>query len=129
MLTEQSLRVLVVEDEALLRWSLVEILRRGGHTVIEAVSASTAREALISATSPIDVVFLDYRLPDSQDLRLLEEIRRDMPRSGVVLMTAYATPVVHAALERGAFCVISKPFDLHDVATLAHNAHRAGRPH
>lgn len=130
MPAEQSLRVLVVEDEALLRWSLAEVLRRGGHTVIEAVSASTARGAMSNTPAPIDVVFLDYRLPDSNDLRLLEDIRRDMPRSAVVLMTAYATPeVVHQAMERGAYCVISKPFDLHDVDTLAHSAHRAGRPH
>ena len=130
MMAEQSLRVLVVEDEALLRWSLAEILRRGGHTVLEAVSATTALEAMSSAPSAIDVVLLDYRLPDSNDLRLLEEIRSHRPGSAVVLMTAYATPeVVHEALERGAYCVISKPFDLHDVDTLIHNAHRANRPH
>lgn len=98
--------------------------------MIEAVSASTARGAMNGAPTRIDVVFLDYRLPDSSDLRLLEEIRRDAPGSAVVLMTAYATPeVVHGALERGAYCVVSKPFDLHDVDTLVHNAHRAGRPH
>lgn len=130
MVAEQSLRVLVVEDEALLRWSLAEILRRSGHTVIEAVSASTAREAMSNAASPIDIVLLDYRLPDSQDLRLLEEIQRGMPGTAVVLMSAYATPeVVRGALERGAYCVINKPFDLHDVETLVHRAHRAGRPH
>lgn len=130
MMAERSLRVLVVEDEALLRWSLAEILRLRGHTVIEAVSASTAREAINGEPTPIDVVFLDYRLPDSNDLRLLEEIRRNLPGCAVVLMTAYATPeVVQGALERGAYCVISKPFDLHDVDTLIHNARRASRPH
>lgn len=124
------MRVLVVEDEALLRWSLAEILRRQGHTVIEAGSAGDAREAIRSTPAPVDVIFLDYRLPDSNDLRLLEEIRRDVPRSAVVLMTAYATSeVVQGALERGAYCVISKPFDLHDVHALVENARRTIRPH
>ena len=127
---EEALRILVVEDEDLLRWSLAEILRRRGHTVIEAATASAAREVLRSAPAPIDVVLLDYRLPDSNDLRLLEHIRRDMPQSAVVLMTAYVIPeVVHAALERGAYCVISKPFDMHDVEALVQNARRTIRPH
>jgi DNA-binding NtrC family response regulator len=106
------------------------MLRRQGHTVLEAVSASTARDAMSSTPDPIDVVFLDVRLPDSNDLGLLGEIRRRMPRSAVVMMTAYATPeVVQGALERGAYCVVSKPFDLNDVDALVRNAHRAGRPH
>jgi DNA-binding NtrC family response regulator len=79
---------------------------------------------------PIDVVLLDLRLPDSNDLGLLGEIRRRMPRSAVVMMTAYATPeVVQGALEQGAYCVVSKPFDMNDVDVLVRNAHRAGRPH
>jgi DNA-binding NtrC family response regulator len=130
MPADKSLLVLVVEDEALLRWSLVEMLRRQGHTVLEAVSASTARDAVSSTPDPIDVVFLDMRLPDSNDLELLREIRRRMPRSAVVMMTAYATPeVVQGALEQGAYCVVSKPFDMDDVDVLVRNAHRAGRPH
>lgn len=88
MRPEQPLRVLVVEDETLLRWSLVEILRRRGHTVIEAISASAAREAMNNSGQPFDVVFLDLRLPDSSDLRLLDEIRQRMPRSAVVMMTS-----------------------------------------
>jgi DNA-binding NtrC family response regulator len=130
MSADQPLLVLVVEDETLLRWSLAEALRRRGDTVLEAISASAARDAMSNASAPIDVVLLDYRLPDSTDLRLLEEVRRRVPRAAVVMMTAYATPeVVQAALERGAYCVLSKPFDLHNVHTLVHAAHGAGRPH
>ena len=123
------MRVLVVDDEALLRWSLGEILRRDGHTVTEATSASGAREVM-SRSQPFDVIFLDYRLPDSSDLRLLEDIRYCMPRCAVVLMTAYGAPeVVHGALERGAYCVLTKPFDMYEIAAVAQNAYRAARPH
>ena len=125
----RHLRILVAEDEALLRWSISELLRRGGHTVVEAASASTVRDAMV-AEEPLDVVMLDFRLPDSADLRLLEEIRRRMPRSAVVLMTAYGTPeVVQGALDLGAYCVVSKPFDLHDVEPLIQKAYQASRPH
>ena len=71
----QSLTVLVVDDEALLRWSIAELLRRNGHVVIESASAANARDALSRTSQRIDVVLLDYRLPDSNDLRFLEEVR------------------------------------------------------
>jgi DNA-binding NtrC family response regulator len=126
----RTFTVLVVDDEALLRWSLAELLRRGGHSVIEAASADNARDAITHASGPIDVVLLDYRLPDSNDRRLLEEIRRRLPQTAVVLMTAFGTPeVMQAALDRGAYCVLSKPFDLHGVERLVAEAHQASRYH
>ena len=118
--------VLVVDDEALLRWSIAEVLRCGGHVVIEATNAATARDAMCHG--PIDVVLLDLRLPDSNDLRLLEDVRRCLPQSAVVLMTAFGTTeLIQAALERGAYCVLNKPFDMHDVETVITEAHRASR--
>src|SRR5688572_31310826 len=85
------LRVLIVEDETLIRWSIAETLAQGGHTVMEATSAAAAVKAL-EDEDDIDVVLLDYRLPDSNDLGLLTSVRRLQPRSAVVMMTAYGTP-------------------------------------
>ena len=127
---ERAFRVLVVEDELLLRWSLTETLRSSGHTVLEAASASEARQAMAGGTDGIDVVLLDVRLPDSNDLRLLEEVRRRMPNSAVIMMTAFGTPeLVQDALERGAYCVMNKPFDVHAVEGVIRNAHRDTRLH
>ena len=126
---KKRLTILVVDDEALLRWSLAEVLRRNGHTVIEATSAREALDA-ISPSSSVDAVLLDYRLPDSADLRLLEEIRRRLPRSPVVLMTAFGTPeVVQGALSLGAYRVLTKPFDMHGVEGLITEAYGASRYH
>jgi DNA-binding NtrC family response regulator len=123
------LTILVVDDEALVRWSLAEVLRRSGHTVIEATSAREALDA-ISPSSLIDAVLLDYRLPDSADLRLLQQIRRRLPRSPVVLMTTFGTPeVVQAALDLGAYRVLTKPFDMHGVEGLITEAYGASRYH
>jgi DNA-binding NtrC family response regulator len=124
------LTVLVVDDEALLRWSLAEVLRFSGHTVIEAASAREALDAISQPSSSIDAVLLDYRLPDSADLRLLEEIRHHLPRSPVVLMTAFGTPeMTQGALDRGAYCVLSKPFDMHGIERLITQAYGASRFH
>ena len=68
------LRVLVVEDELLIRWAIAETLSDAGHVVIEAADAAGAVRALANSVEAIDVVALDYRLPDSRDLALLAAI-------------------------------------------------------
>lgn len=111
-----SLRVLVVEDELLIRWSIAETLGHAGHTVIEAEDGATAVRALTASAGPVDAVFLDFRLPDSNDLTLLANIRRLSPRSPVILMTAYGTPeVIAGALDLGVYRVMSKPFEMQDL--------------
>jgi DNA-binding NtrC family response regulator len=108
----QSLRVLVVEDERLIRWSIAETLGHSGHTVIEAEDAAGARQA-VSAADPFDAVFLDYRLSDSNDLTLLADIRRLAPRSPVIMMTAFGTPeVIQGALDLGVYRVVTKPLEM-----------------
>ena len=122
------MRVLVVEDELLIRWSIAETLAHAGHTVLEAENGAGAIATLSAATEsaePIDAVLLDYRLPDSNDLSLLANIRR-LSQSPVILMTAYGTPeVAQGALELGAYRVISKPFGMQDAAALVSEAHAA----
>jgi DNA-binding NtrC family response regulator len=109
------LRVLVVDDEYLIRWSIAETLGAAGHEVAEAQDAASALNALAMRPNP-DVVLLDFRLPDSTDLGLLATIRRLAPASAVVLMTAFGTPdVTEGALELGARTVLSKPFSMHDL--------------
>jgi len=123
-----SLRVLVVDDELLIRWSLAETLTARGHVVTEAGDAASVRRIIQDATKRPDVVLLDYRLPDSDDLGLLATIRREAPDAQVILMTAFGSPeVVKNALELGAYRVVGKPFEVHDVAALVSEAHAATR--
>lgn len=130
MMESPPLRVLVVEDEALIRWSIAETLAQYGHSVVEAASAATAVQALSDLPQPIDVVLLDLRLPDSSDLGLLVRIRRMRPESAVVMMTAYGSPdVARDALELGAYRVVDKPFDLHALEHLLREAHDARNTH
>ena len=122
-----ALRVLVVEDELLIRWSIAETLSSAGHSVVEAEDGAAAVRALMNPADAVDAVVLDYRLPDSNDLTLLTTIRRLSPRSAVILMTAYGTPeVTKGALELGAYRVVPKPFDMHDLEPLLLDACRSG---
>lgn len=121
------LRVLIVEDEALIRWSIAETLAQRGHEVLEATTAKAAVEALAGAANAIDVVLLDLRLPDSSDLGLLTTVRRLRPGCAVVVITAHSTPeVVRAALALGAHSVVSKPFDMRAIESYVLDAYGAG---
>jgi DNA-binding NtrC family response regulator len=105
--------VLVVDDEALIRWSLAESLTNAGYHVLEAPDRRTALQFFKPGSDRACVALLDLRLPDSQDLGLLEHIRAVAPQCRVIIMTAHGTPeLVEAALRGGAFRVVDKPFDL-----------------
>ena len=122
------LHVLVVDDEPLIRWSLSETLTASGHTVTEAADAAAARRVVRDASQCPDVVLLDYRLPDSNDLGLLATIRREAPDTQVILMTAHGTPeLAKGALDLGAYRVVSKPFEVGDLAALVSEAYAAAR--
>lgn len=116
-------RVLVVDDEALIRWSLTETLVDQGFEVEQAASGSAALATVAEADGLFDVILLDFRLPDSSDLTLLARLRQLMPATPIILMTAFSTPeVVQGAFDLGAFRVVSKPFELNEIAALVKQA-------
>ena len=70
-------RVLIIDDEPALCWSLAEALRQVGHTVQTAGSVEQARQR--SAGFAADVIAVDVRLPGIDGLTALAEYRRDKP--------------------------------------------------
>src|SRR5215831_6564734 len=125
---KSTLHVLVVDDEPLIRWSLCEVLTDRGHTVSEACDGASVVERLSGGTRLFDVIVLDYRLPDSNDLHLLETVRGLAPDTAVIMMTAFGTPETLAgALKLGVYRVVPKPFDVHDLAGLVAEAPRSSR--
>jgi len=109
-------RVLVVDDELLIRWALREALEAKGYVVTEAADAAAAKMAVRVGAEPPDAVVLDYRLPDSSDLTLLAAMRDAAPATAVIMMTAHSTPdMVSSALDLGAVRVVSKPFEVHEM--------------
>jgi len=120
--------VLVVDDEPLIRWSLAETLTQRGHIVTEAGDAKETLRVVTRAANRPDVVLLDYRLPDSNDLGLFAAIKRQVPGIQIILMTAYGTSeITTGALALGAYRVVTKPFEVQDIATLVQHAYASLR--
>jgi DNA-binding NtrC family response regulator len=108
-------RILIVDDEPLIRWCIAETLGTAGYGITEAQDAASTLRALTNMPEP-DVILLDLRLPDSSDLSLLKRIRIIAPAAAVIIMTAFGTPETTAeALKLGARGVLTKPFDMRDL--------------
>ena len=116
-------RALVVDDEALIRWSVGETLTALDMEVKQAATAAATLEVIAAASSPFDVVILDLRLPDSNDLSLLGRVREQFPDALVVLMTAFGTTeIIDEAMTMGVHAVLNKPFELDELRRLVASA-------
>lgn len=121
--------VLVVDDEALIRWALSERLSDSGYPVRTAATGAEARAILETRDGAPWIVLLDLRLPDVSDLSLLGEFRARWPDLPVVMMTAHgsAEDARQAAL-LGAARFVSKPFDVSAIVDLVGEVWRGSRP-
>ena len=109
-----KLRILVIEDEKLIRWSLRQQLEKHDYQVSEAENGEQARKKWRSES--YDLVLLDIKLPDANGLDLLRELNEQDPDLPVIMMTAYSSvESVVEAMKRGAFDYITKPFNLDEV--------------
>jgi two-component system, NtrC family, response regulator AtoC len=116
-----SAKVLIVDDEALVRWSLRERLIAEDYDVLEAGLASEALERL--STTEIDLVLLDFKLPDGDGLTILKRVKELSQETQVIMMTAFST-VENAveAMKLGAYHYVNKPFNLDEVVMLVEKA-------
>ena len=108
------MRVLVVDDEEVIRDVLGTLLTREGY---EVTAAATAGEAVsLFESDPHDIVLLDLMLPDRSGLEVLRDIRRRDPDAVVVIVTAYSSiEGAIDAMREGAFHYIPKPFQNEEV--------------
>ncbi|MGE0815251.1 MAG: sigma-54-dependent transcriptional regulator [Vicinamibacterales bacterium] len=101
--------ILVVDDEQLIRWTLKERLASRGYDVIE---AGTGAEALAAFGDAVDLVLLDFRLPDTDGLQVLRQMKESHPTVPVILLTAFASiQTAVEAIKQGAYDYAKKPFE------------------
>src|SRR5262245_60099413 len=112
--------VLVVDDEQLIRWSLNDRLTQEGYRVVE---AATAADAAQKHREGVDLVLLDYRLPESDGLTVLKKIKEADPDTLVILLTAFSSvDMAVEAMKGGAYHYANKPFNLDEIALLVDKA-------
>jgi two-component system, NtrC family, response regulator AtoC len=115
-------KVLIVDDELIIRNSVQRIVSKYGH---ETVLAKSGQEGIEKqrAENP-DIIFLDYRLPDLDGLQVLERIMKDRRDILVVIFSAYGTfKTVVDAIKLGAFDYLQKPFQNEEIALILMKAH------
>lgn len=114
-------KVLVVEDEELMRSILRSLLERAGYEVLAADSGSAALR--IFSESDIALTLTDIKMPDIDGLELLDQLKAKDPNAAVIVMTAYSSvDSAVAALRKGAFDYVTKPFVNEDLLRRCANA-------
>jgi DNA-binding NtrC family response regulator len=112
--------ILVVDDEPLIRWSLVNRLKEEGYRTIEAGSAG---EAVAHHRDGVDLILLDYALPDANGLDVLKQVKDADPDTLVIMLTANTeVGIAVEAMKSGAFHYVNKPFDLDEIVVLVEKA-------
>jgi two-component system response regulator HydG len=120
-MAEEKLSILIVDDEQVVRDSLVHWFTEEGYDVDAADSATDALSKL--AGREFDLVIADIRMPGMDGIELLEKIRTEQLDTSVILMTGYASvETAVRALKHGAFDYITKPFDPDDLSVVVRNA-------
>jgi len=115
-------KLLVVDDEKNIRANLAKFLESCGHQVETAGSGPDAL-AILGGYSDFDLVLTDYRMAEMNGLELLKEIKRRLPDTLVILMTAFGTiENAVACMKAGAHDYLTKPFSL---AAIQHAVDRA----
>lgn len=111
--------ILLVDDDAGVRFALTEVLHDRGYRVI---CASSGAQALTSLDG-VDVVVTDLSMPGMDGLELVSQIAARAPALPVILLTAHGSEdMVRIAASRGACGCLGKPFDIDEIARVIERA-------
>ncbi len=117
--------ILVIDDDAEIRYSLSRVLSSRQYQVTEAASGEQGIAMVKKGPAP-DLIFLDVRMSGMSGIEALQHLRSVNPRQLVILMTAFGTgQTAIEAMKYGAFDYVMKPFDPEKVLSLAEKALQA----
>lgn len=104
------IRILVVDDELIVRESLIGWLKKGGYDVDSASSGAEALERL--KEKEYDLVFIDIKMPDMNGIDVLKNLKESSPNTLVIMITAYGSvETAVEAMKLGASDYLMKPFE------------------
>lgn len=107
------MKILVVDDDPIIRKLLLEVLTNDGHQV---TVAKNGLEGLnLAGRQPFQLVFMDVHMPIMNGLETLIKIRQLFPQMAVAMMDSYPDQLVREAESRGALTCVHKPFELEEI--------------
>ena len=119
---KNSIKILVVDDEEMMRSLLSKILKREKYQIITARDGLEALEVVHS--EHIDIIISDMKMPRMNGFELLKNVKEEFPQIGVIIMTAYGdTYTVKDALLLGADEYITKPFKSYEISLVVERAY------
>ena len=102
------LRILIADNELLIRWSLDQALSQKGYEVFSAENGRKAVEAIEKQT--FDFIITDVMMPELDGWKVLEAAHRAWPRPRVIIMTTHEKDVKNMAHKKGAWAYVEKPY-------------------
>ncbi len=116
-MTKERTRILVVDDEEIVRESLSSWLREDGYRVDTAPDGPAALDKV--KADRWSILLIDLKMPGMDGLQLLDEVRKIRPEVAAVIMTAYATvDTAVSAMKSGAYDYLVKPFDPEELSLM-----------
>ena len=114
-------KILIIDDEKLLRWSLNQNLSKEGYSIIEAETGTDGLKKY-GEESP-DITLLDIHLPDISGINVLEQIRARNPMATIIMITAYGDiQTAVKTIKLGAYDFVEKPFNMEKLNILLKKA-------
>lgn len=114
-------KILVVEDEKLIRWSLKEIFSQKGH---EVDTVATSVDALdLALKHPYSLIMADFEIDDETCIEMLRQIKSLQPRSSIVIISAMTPALIEKCLHSlDIQFIVEKPFNSEQILSIAQKA-------
>jgi CheY-like chemotaxis protein len=122
------MRILVADDDPVIRKLLCQVLAEDGHEISSATNGAEAIAQIQRSAGPggedFELLLLDVHMPVMNGLETLRTVRDIFPRISVVMMDSYPDHLVHQAQNEGAWTCIHKPFDLDEIREIIERVKR-----
>jgi len=119
-----NIRILVVDDEEIMRNLFTDILKEEGYEVTTVCNGKEAEE--IVKKESFDIAFVDVHMPIMDGVKTMYVLRKITPKTSIVMMDSMPTYVLEESKKQGAVTCIHKPFNIAEVRSVVNDILKKG---